>query len=151
MVLRRLLGWSMIDMTYSSMYKTKKGATRFDGKKLVDVPHFDDLPQQVRASQSEGEHKDCGVRALAGLVWVGLILPWVGLGWFDFTLGSVGLGWVTCRVPGTVTGFVLKRPYVVRHCSRFKSTHFFDMLYVEVCGAYSLFLSVCGRRKKRNK
>ena len=47
MVLRRLLGWSMIDMTYSSMYKTAKGAKRFDGKQLVDVPHFDDLPQQV--------------------------------------------------------------------------------------------------------
>ena len=54
MVLRRLLGWSMIDMTYSSMYKTKKGSTRFDGKQLVDVPHFDDLPQKVRARQSEG-------------------------------------------------------------------------------------------------
>eukprot|EP00904_Undaria_pinnatifida_P012458 jgi/Undpi1/8342/HiC_scaffold_25.g10811.m1 len=48
MVLRRLLGWSMIDMTYSSMYKTAKGAKRFDGKQLVDVPHFDDLPQQTR-------------------------------------------------------------------------------------------------------
>ncbi|CAM9713781.1 unnamed protein product [Laminaria digitata] len=53
MVLRRLLGWSMIDMTYSSMYKTEKGSVRYDGKKLVDVPHFDDLPQQTREAIDE--------------------------------------------------------------------------------------------------
>lgn len=48
MVLRRLLGWQMIDMTYCSMYETKKGATRYDGKPLVNVPHFEDLPYAVR-------------------------------------------------------------------------------------------------------
>ena len=52
MVMRRLLGWEMIDMTYSSMYETKKGEKRFDGMTLVDVPHFDDLPQEVRASRT---------------------------------------------------------------------------------------------------
>lgn len=48
MVLRRLLKWDMVDMTYLSMYKTTKGSTRYDGKELVDTPHFDDLPEHVR-------------------------------------------------------------------------------------------------------
>ncbi|CAM9865086.1 unnamed protein product, partial [Laminaria digitata] len=43
MVLRRLLGWEMIDMTYSRMMETKSGSRRWDGKGLKDVPHFDDL------------------------------------------------------------------------------------------------------------
>lgn len=49
MVLRRLLGWEMMDMTYVSMYKTVNGAHRFDGKPLVSSPRFDDLPEQVRS------------------------------------------------------------------------------------------------------
>lgn len=48
-VLRRLLGWHMIDITYASMFATKSGTTRYDGLPLVDVPHFDDLPKPVRA------------------------------------------------------------------------------------------------------
>lgn len=48
MVMRRLLGWEMVDMTYVSMYKTVDGAHRFDGKLLVSAPHFEDLPEHVR-------------------------------------------------------------------------------------------------------
>eukprot|EP00903_Cladosiphon_okamuranus_P011858 g11139.t1 len=48
MVLRRLLGWEMVDMTYVSMYKTVDGAHRFDGKELVKSPPFDDLPEHVQ-------------------------------------------------------------------------------------------------------
>lgn len=47
MTLRRLLGWDMIDVTYSVMMETKKGAVRWDNKPLVDVPRFDSLPQWV--------------------------------------------------------------------------------------------------------
>lgn len=48
MVMRRLMGWEMMDMTYTSMYKTVNGAHRFDGKPLVESPHFEDLPEHVR-------------------------------------------------------------------------------------------------------
>lgn len=48
MVLRRLLGWEMVDMTYLSMYKTVTGSSRYDGKPLIESPHFDDLPEHVR-------------------------------------------------------------------------------------------------------
>lgn len=47
MVLRRLLRWEMVDMTYVSVYKTTAGARRYDGKPLVDAPRFEDLPVQV--------------------------------------------------------------------------------------------------------
>lgn len=47
MVLRRLLRWEMVDMTYVSVYKTTAGAIRYDGKPLVDAPRFEDLPVQV--------------------------------------------------------------------------------------------------------
>lgn len=47
MVLRRLMGWDMIDMTYSRMMETKLGQQRWDGKELKNVPHFEDLPQWV--------------------------------------------------------------------------------------------------------
>lgn len=47
MVLRRLMGWEMIDMSYCAMLKTKEGASRYDGKPLVNVPHFEDLPLEV--------------------------------------------------------------------------------------------------------
>ena len=52
MVMRRLLGWEMVDMTYVSMYKTVDGAHRFDGKLLVSAPHFEDLPEHVRKNQA---------------------------------------------------------------------------------------------------
>lgn len=47
MVLRRLMGWEMIDLTYSVMMETKKGVLRWDNQELVDVPSFDSLPQWV--------------------------------------------------------------------------------------------------------
>ncbi|CAB1103767.1 ST [Ectocarpus sp. CCAP 1310/34] len=48
MTLRRLMGWDMIDMTYSVMMETKKGVVRWDNKPLVDVPRFVSLPQWVQ-------------------------------------------------------------------------------------------------------
>eukprot|EP00904_Undaria_pinnatifida_P012659 jgi/Undpi1/8523/HiC_scaffold_25.g10990.m1 len=48
MVLRRLLGWSMIDMTYLYLNETKAGAKRWDGKTFVDPPSFDDLPEKIQ-------------------------------------------------------------------------------------------------------
>ena len=50
MVLRRLMGWEMIDMTYARMMETKAGSRRWDGKDLKNVPHFDDLSQEVSGS-----------------------------------------------------------------------------------------------------
>lgn len=47
MVLRRLLKWEMVDMTYVSVYKTTAGARRYDGKPLVNAPLFEDLPAEV--------------------------------------------------------------------------------------------------------
>lgn len=47
MALRRVLGWSMIDMTYMSMKVSKVGSKRWDGKPLVDRPSFDDLPEKA--------------------------------------------------------------------------------------------------------
>lgn len=48
MLLRRLMGWDMIDMTYSRMMETTGGTRRWDGKELKSVPHFDELSQAVR-------------------------------------------------------------------------------------------------------
>ncbi len=47
MVLRRLMRWEMIDVTYTKMMETKKGAIRWDNEPLVDVPTFESLPQWV--------------------------------------------------------------------------------------------------------
>ena len=47
MVLRRHYRWDMIDVTYEYLYKTKTGSTRYDGKKLLEAPDFDDLPKEV--------------------------------------------------------------------------------------------------------
>eukprot|EP00904_Undaria_pinnatifida_P006312 jgi/Undpi1/2810/HiC_scaffold_14.g06187.m1 len=61
MVLRRLMGWEMIDMTYARMMETKAGSRRWDGKDLKNVPHFDDLSQErkaVAAIEIEAELKE---------------------------------------------------------------------------------------------
>lgn len=50
MVMRRMLGWGMIDMTYARMMETKSGTRRWDGKELKDVPHFEDLTNWVSLS-----------------------------------------------------------------------------------------------------
>ena len=55
LVLRRLLGWDMIDMTYAKMKISTAGYTRWDGKLLVEKPSFDDLPEQAR---QHGRHAD---------------------------------------------------------------------------------------------
>lgn len=47
MILRRLLGWDMIDMTYARMMQTKQGSRRWDGKTLKNVPDFYSLPKWV--------------------------------------------------------------------------------------------------------
>lgn len=47
LVLRHLLGWNLVDLTYIKANITKKGAKRWDGLPLVDAPHFDDLPKEV--------------------------------------------------------------------------------------------------------
>lgn len=48
MVLRRILGWDMIDMTYLPMKVTEAGEKRWDGKRLANKPSFDELPKKVR-------------------------------------------------------------------------------------------------------
>ena len=47
MVLRRQLGWDMIDVTYHAMLKTSAGEKRYDGKTLLNVPHYEDLSTDV--------------------------------------------------------------------------------------------------------
>lgn len=48
MVMRRIFGWEMVDMTYRRMMETKAGARRWDGKDLKNVPKFEVLSPQVR-------------------------------------------------------------------------------------------------------
>eukprot|EP00903_Cladosiphon_okamuranus_P017350 g15984.t1 len=48
MVLRRLLGWDMVDMTYLTKNETVDGARRYGGVTLVTPPQFDDLPEDVQ-------------------------------------------------------------------------------------------------------
>lgn len=48
LVLRHLLHWQLIDLTYMTLNETKGGSRRWDGKPFVDIPHFDDLPKEVR-------------------------------------------------------------------------------------------------------
>lgn len=48
MVLRRLLGWSMIDMTYMMLNETTMGSSGWDDKPVVGRPSFDDLSEQAR-------------------------------------------------------------------------------------------------------
>lgn len=47
LLLRHMLGWSLIDLTYVRVNGTKKGNKRWDGKPFVDEPHYDDLPEKV--------------------------------------------------------------------------------------------------------
>lgn len=47
LLLRHMLQWSLVDLTYVSINKTKQGARRWDGKPLVDKPRFGDLPKEV--------------------------------------------------------------------------------------------------------
>lgn len=62
MVLRRLMGWEMIDMTYERMMETKAGGKRWDGKELKDVPHWQDLPEWV----SGGGVRDLALTLMGG-------------------------------------------------------------------------------------
>ncbi|CAM9357794.1 unnamed protein product [Ectocarpus fasciculatus] len=52
-ILRRLLGWHMIDVTYASLNETRAGARRYDGKPLTDRPDFCDLSKEVQARIDE--------------------------------------------------------------------------------------------------
>jgi len=54
MILRRILGWSMMDMTYMKLNQTKAGLRRWDGKPLADPPSFDDLPEKARRRGCQG-------------------------------------------------------------------------------------------------
>lgn len=47
MLLRHLLNWRMIDITYMTLNKTVKGRRRWDGKPFIDRPEFEDLPKEV--------------------------------------------------------------------------------------------------------
>lgn len=55
MVLRRLMRWEMIDLTYTKMMETKKGAMRWDNEPLVDVPTFESLPQWVSSIRRDSQ------------------------------------------------------------------------------------------------
>ncbi|CAN0230044.1 unnamed protein product [Scytosiphon promiscuus] len=48
LVLRRMMQWHMIDLTYCVLNETKVGQSRWDGIPFVDRPHFDSLPKQVQ-------------------------------------------------------------------------------------------------------
>lgn len=56
MVLRHLLRWHMIDMTYSTLMETKIGSQRYDGKYLKHAPKFDDLDKAVRPDAADQPH-----------------------------------------------------------------------------------------------
>lgn len=46
-LLQKMLKWDAIDITYCKMLQTKKGANRWDGKPLENVPKIDDLSMEV--------------------------------------------------------------------------------------------------------
>ncbi|CAN0281962.1 unnamed protein product [Ascophyllum nodosum] len=48
LVLRHLMGWHLIDVTYMTLNETKEGQRRWDGKPFVDRPDFDDLSKEVQ-------------------------------------------------------------------------------------------------------
>ncbi|CAM9891608.1 unnamed protein product [Ascophyllum nodosum] len=48
MVLRKLMGWHMIDMTYMTLRITKIPTRRLVGSKFEERPHFDELPTEVQ-------------------------------------------------------------------------------------------------------
>lgn len=54
-VLRRHFRWDMIDVTYEYLLRTKTGSKRYDGKKLLEAPDFDDLPKKVSVGTLSGE------------------------------------------------------------------------------------------------
>ena len=51
LVLRHLMGWHLIDVTYMTLNETKEGQRRWDGKPFVDRPDFDDLSKEVRRAE----------------------------------------------------------------------------------------------------
>eukprot|EP00903_Cladosiphon_okamuranus_P011852 g11134.t2 len=53
LVMRRMLHWHMIDLTYCDLNETKAGDRRWDGKPFVDRPHFDSLPEKVQQKIDE--------------------------------------------------------------------------------------------------
>lgn len=65
-VLRDLMGWDMIDVTYSSMLKTQSGSQRWDGKELQNTPRFEDLPDSVRGGR-EGGGEGCTGKRFGGV------------------------------------------------------------------------------------
>ena len=48
LVLRHMLHWHLIDLTYCDLNETKAGTKRWDGKPFVDRPAFDSLPEEAR-------------------------------------------------------------------------------------------------------
>lgn len=48
LVLRHMLHWHLIDLTYRDLNETKAGTRRFDGKPFVDRPDFGSLPEKAR-------------------------------------------------------------------------------------------------------
>ncbi|CAM9489080.1 unnamed protein product, partial [Scytosiphon promiscuus] len=53
LVLRRMLQWDMIDITYCELNETKEGQKRWDGLPFVNRPHFDSLPKEVQEKIDE--------------------------------------------------------------------------------------------------
>lgn len=46
-LLGRILGWDMIDLTYASMLRTREGVRRWDDKPLTRVPKVEELDEEV--------------------------------------------------------------------------------------------------------
>lgn len=51
LVLRHVLHWHLIDVTYIILNETRKGAKRWDGAPFVNTPDFDDLPKEVHTQE----------------------------------------------------------------------------------------------------
>lgn len=46
-LLGRIMGWDMIDLTYTSLLENRAGAVRWDGKPLKGAPKVGDLDEKV--------------------------------------------------------------------------------------------------------
>lgn len=57
LVLRHMLHWHLIDLTYCDLNETKAGTRRWDGKPFVDRPDFDSLPEKAREEQNQVSKK----------------------------------------------------------------------------------------------
>lgn len=52
-LLGKILGWDLIDLTYASLLENRDGFVRWDDKKVLKAPKPEDLDKNVRDENEE--------------------------------------------------------------------------------------------------